>query len=337
MRESGKCVMKITSSVSKKEEEEEENKFFERWWTEDSFLSRVNKFIEIFFEWIKNCFSFFFNTIFEHVTYREELATRRHYEIFIYSCILIFFFFFFLYSPFNEYTCLHRYNGRGTTKIFFSRYPGDWIWIAWNIKVAFHDGIKPWHMEKRSRETWKYEKVSYSRVWIKHAIRVRRNRNYIWWYIAVPPLIWTFTLWKLRRLTCSHFCFDCPRVSIHRMGYSSREWKERRKKSNWTVIASLHRNWERLWQATIILLALSRAFFPFFSFSNDENNYECEDVIVAFSVQPWNRLHRQSNFAQSNPIIRFVVKVVLFWISCRLSRATVSQSENLNKWYLVFI
>lgn len=192
-------------------------------------------------------------------------------------------------------------------------------------------------MEKRSRETWKYEKVSYSRVWIKHAIRVRRNRNYIWWYIAVPPLIWTFTLWKLRRLTCSHFCFDCPRVSIHRMGYSSREWKERRKKSNWTVIASLHRNWERLWQATIILLALSRAFFPFFSFSNDENNYECEDVIVAFSVQPWNRLHRQSNFAQSNPIIRFVVKVVLFWIPCRLSRATVSQSENLNKWYLVFI
>lgn len=287
--------------------------------------------------WTNQKLFFFFFQYDIWARYLQRRISEEYYEIFIYSCILIFFFFFFLYSPFNEYTCLHRYNGRGTTKIFFSRYPGDWIWIAWNIKVAFHDGIKPWHMEKRSRETWKYEKVSYSRVWIKHAIRVRRNRNYIWWYIAVPPLIWTFTLWKLRRLTCSHFCFDCPRVSIHRMGYSSREWKERRKKSNWTVIASLHRNWERLWQATIILLALSRAFFPFFSFSNDENNYECEDVIVAFSVQPWNRLHRQSNFAQSNPIIRFVVKVVLFWIPCRLSRATVSQSENLNKWYLVFI
>lgn len=216
--------------------------------------------------WTNQKLFFFFFQYDIWARYLQRRISEEYYEIFIYSCILIFFFFFFLYSPFNEYTCLHRYNGRGTTKIFFSRYPGDWIWIAWNIKVAFHDGIKPWHMEKRSRETWKYEKVSYSRVWIKHAIRVRRNRNYIWWYIAVPPLIWTFTLWKLRRLTCSHFCFDCPRVSIHRMGYSSREWKERRKKSNWTVIASLHRNWERLWQATIILLALSRAFFLFFFF-----------------------------------------------------------------------
>lgn len=110
--------------------------------------------------WTNQKLFFFFFQYDIWARYLQRRISEEYYEIFIYSCILIFFFFFFLYSPFNEYTCLHRYNGHGTTKIFFSRYPGDWIWIAWNIKVAFHEAL--------NLDTWKNvrERLGNMRKWV---------------------------------------------------------------------------------------------------------------------------------------------------------------------------
>lgn len=106
----------------------------------------------------------------------------------------------------------------------------------------------------------------YSWVWIKHAIRVQRNRNYIWYCYTANLNLHSL---KVAKVDLFPLLFRLS-SRFHCMGYSSRRlWiKKKKGKSNWTVIALLHRNWE--WLARLLLLC--RELFLFFF--ERWNNYD---------------------------------------------------------------
>lgn len=166
----------------------------------------------------------------------------------------------------------------------------------------------------------------YSWVWIKHAIRVRRNRNYIWYCYTANLNLHSL---KVAKVDLFPLLFRLS-SRFHCMGYSSRRlWIKKKKEKVIELLSRYCIEIENGWHDCSCSV---KSFF--FSFSNDEIiTMRC--YRIAFSIHPWNhRCIRWTSLVKL--IIRFVVKI-LFWIPRRLSRATVSQSENLNKWYLVFI
>lgn len=77
--------------------------------------------------------------------------------------------------------------------------------------ICLFDIMKPWRVKKYvwhgTREAFIFE-FGLSIRYVYEGMRVISGINI--------PLIWTFTPWKLRRLTCSHFCFDV--LAFHRIG-----------------------------------------------------------------------------------------------------------------------
>lgn len=117
----------------------------------------------------------------------------------------------------------------------------------------------------------------YSWVWIKYAIRVRRNRNYIWYCYTANLNLHSL---KVAKVDLFPLLFRLS-SRFHCMGYSSRRlWIIKKEKSNWTVIAIASKLRTHGW--------IERLFYLFFSI--DEIIIRCYHIYrrVFYSSMGWS-------------------------------------------------